>query len=98
LRPTGQSPNTVLGILIDGDDRYVAEMGTKPNCQAGADQYHWNLIAVDTPHGKRYKIQNKLTGWCINADKNTAHGGGKVQPLDFCTDDESFLFNLEKVQ
>jgi hypothetical protein len=98
LRPTGQSPNTVLGVLVDGDDRYVAEMGMKPNCQAGQDQYHWNLIPVDTPQGKRYKIQNKLTGWCINADKNTAHGGGKVQPLDYCINDESELFNLEKVQ
>jgi len=100
LRPYGQSANTVLGILVDGDDKYIAEMGEKPNCPSGADQYHWNLVPRDTPLGKRYLIQNKLTGQCINADTYTAHGGGKVQPLTCVGDphNPADLFQLEKVQ
>ena len=100
LRPAGQSPNTVLGILVDNDNsdnKYIAEMGMKPNCQAGADQYHWNLVKFDIPSGTRYQIQNKLTGECINADRNSLQGGGKVQPLH-CVDDAAELFELQKVQ
>lgn len=82
MRPTRSSPNTVLGILADGGDRFVAEMGTKPSCQAGADQYHWDLVPVDTSSGRRFQIKNKLTGQCMDADNNSRTGGGKVQPLD----------------
>ncbi len=91
------SSNTVIGILTDGDKTFVAELGTKANCQAGADQYHWNLVPVQTPSGKRFQIQNKLTGLCIDADDNTRRGGGKVQPLD-CRNVPNQLFELERIR
>lgn len=99
LRPAGESPNTVLGVWKDGDKRFIAEMGMKVSCRAGADQYHWNLVPRSTPAGKRYRIQNKLTGQCISADLNNhiGSGGGSVL-LVSCADVDAQFFNLEKVQ
>lgn len=98
LRPAGESPNTVLGVWVDGDKRFIAEMGMKLSCRAGADQYHWNLNPRGAPAG-RYKIQNKLTGQCISADLNNhiGSGGGSVL-LVSCADVDAQFFNLEKVQ